>query len=166
MVQFYTFACGCLIFPISFIKETVFSPWHSIGSFALNELAIHVRVYSQAHNSVSLIYVPIVLIIIALCYSFKMGSIKPPALFFFLKIIFIIWCFFGFIHILGVFPDDKVIKNLPANAEDARDAGSIPGLGSSPGAGNGNLLQYSCLENPMERGAWRATVHRVAKSWT
>ena len=127
MVQFYTFACGCLIFPTSFIKETVFSPCHTIGSFALNELTIHVRVYSQAHNSVSLIYVP-ALIIIALCYSFKLGSIKPPALFFFLRVIFIIWCFFGFIYILGVFPDDTVIKNLPANEEDARDAGLIPGF--------------------------------------
>ena len=107
---------------------------------------------------------PVVLIIIAFCCSFKLGSIKPPALFFFLRIIFIIWCFFGFIHILGGFPDDTVIKTLPANAEDARGAALIPGLGSSPGVGNGNLLQYSCLENPMERGAWRATVHGVAKS--
>ena len=64
------------------------------------------------------------------------------------------------------FPGGAVVKNSPASVGDARDAGSIPGLGSSPGAGNGNLLQYSCLENPMERGAWRATVHRVAKSWT
>ena len=46
------------------------------------------------------------------------------------------------------------------------DLGSIPGLGRSPGGGHGNPLQYSCLENPMDRGAWRATVHGVAKSWT
>ena len=46
------------------------------------------------------------------------------------------------------------------------DLGSIPGLGKSPGGGHGNLLQYSCLENSMDRGAWRATVHGVAKSWT
>ena len=46
------------------------------------------------------------------------------------------------------------------------DLGSNPGLGRSPGEGNGNPLQYSCLENPMDRGAWQATVHRVAKSWT
>ena len=59
-----------------------------------------------------------------------------------------------------------VVKNLPANAGDIRDTGSIPGLGRSPGEGNGYLLQYSCLENPMDRGAWWATVHRVAKSWT
>ena len=58
------------------------------------------------------------------------------------------------------------VKNLPANAGDARGMGSIPGLGRSAGEGNGNPLQYSCLENPMEGGAWRATVHRVAKSWT
>ena len=59
-----------------------------------------------------------------------------------------------------------VVKNLPANAGDARGMGSIPGLGRFPGEGNGNPLQYSCLENPMERGAWRAIVHRVAKNWT
>ena len=53
-----------------------------------------------------------------------------------------------------------------ANAGDARDMGSIPGLGRSPGVENGKPLQYSCLENSMDRGAWRATVHGVAKSWT
>ena len=51
-----------------------------------------------------------------------------------------------------------MVKNLPANAGDARGAGSIPGLGRSPGEGNGNPLQFSCLENPMDRGAWWATV--------
>ena len=56
-------------------------------------------------------------------------------------------------------------KNPPANVGDAEDMGSVPGLGRSPGGGNGNPLQYSCLENSMGRGAWRATVHRVAKSW-
>ena len=55
-----------------------------------------------------------------------------------------------------------MIKNLPANAGEIRDAGSIPGLGRSPGRGHGNPLQYSCLENPMDRGAWRATVHGFA----
>ena len=54
-----------------------------------------------------------------------------------------------------------MVKNLPANA---RDAGLVPGLGRSPGEGYGNPLQYSCLENPMNRGAWWATVHRVAES--
>ena len=53
-----------------------------------------------------------------------------------------------------------------ASACDAEDPGSIPGLGRSPGEGNGNPLQYSCLENPMDRGAWRTTVHGVAKSQT
>ena len=57
-----------------------------------------------------------------------------------------------------------VVKSLPANAEDTGDAGSIPGSGRSPGGGHGNALQYSCLENPMGRGAWWATVCRVAKS--
>ena len=59
-----------------------------------------------------------------------------------------------------------MVKNLLANAGDIRNAGLIPGSGRFPGEGNGNPLQYSCLENPMDRGAWRATVHRVAKSQT
>ena len=59
-----------------------------------------------------------------------------------------------------------VVKNPAANAGDIRDAGSIPGSGRSPGAGNRNPLQYSCLENPRDRGAWPATVHRVAKTPT
>ena len=59
-----------------------------------------------------------------------------------------------------------VVKNLPANAGDIRDPGSIPGLGRSSGEGHGNPLQYSCLENPMDRGAWWATIHGVAKSQT
>ena len=54
-----------------------------------------------------------------------------------------------------------VVKNLPGNAADIRDAGSIPGSERSPGEGNGNPLPYSCLENPMDRGAWRATVYGV-----
>ena len=57
-----------------------------------------------------------------------------------------------------------VVKDLPANAGDTRDMGSTPGLGRSPEGGHDNPLQYSCLENPMDRGAWRATVHRVTKS--
>ena len=59
-----------------------------------------------------------------------------------------------------------MIKNLPANTGDTRDEGSIPGSGRSPGEENGNPLQYSCLENPMDRIAWWATVHRVTKSRT
>ena len=59
-----------------------------------------------------------------------------------------------------------VVKKLPANAGDTRDAGLIPGSGRSPGEGNGKPRQYTCLENPMDRGAWWATVHRVAKSQT
>ena len=57
-----------------------------------------------------------------------------------------------------------VVKNLPANAGDMRDAGLIPGSGRSPGGGQGNTLQYSCLENPMDRGAWWAAVHEVINS--
>ena len=59
-----------------------------------------------------------------------------------------------------------MVKNLPANAEDTRDVGSIPGLGRSPGVGNDNLLQYSCLENSMGRGVWWPRVHGVAESDT
>ena len=59
-----------------------------------------------------------------------------------------------------------MIKNLPANAGDVRDMGPVLGLGRSPGGGHGNPLQYSCPENPMDRGAWRATVHRLTKSQT
>ena len=57
------------------------------------------------------------------------------------------------------------VKNPPTNAEDARDTPSVPILGRSSGEGNGNPLQYSCLENSVDRGAWPATVHWVAKSW-
>ena len=57
-----------------------------------------------------------------------------------------------------------MVKNPPANAGDARDVGLIPGLGKTSREGNGNLLQYSCLENSMDRGAWWATVHRVTKN--
>ena len=58
------------------------------------------------------------------------------------------------------FPDGSAVKNLPANA---RDVGSVPGWGRSPGEGNGNPLQYSCLGNSMDREAWWATVHGVAR---
>ena len=57
-----------------------------------------------------------------------------------------------------------VVKKPPANAGDIRDTGSIPGLGRSPGEGHGNLLHYSSLENPMDRGAWQPMVHRFAES--
>ena len=64
------------------------------------------------------------------------------------------------------FPGGSVVKNLPVNAGDTNDLGLIPELGRSPGVGNGNLLQNSCLENSMDRGAWWAIVQGVAKSWT
>ena len=59
-----------------------------------------------------------------------------------------------------------MVKNPPANAGDGRDPGSIPGSGRSLGGGHGNPLQYSCLENPMDRETWKAAVHGVAQSWT
>ena len=59
-----------------------------------------------------------------------------------------------------------VAKSLPANAGDIRGTGSVPGLGRSPGGGHGNPFQYSFLENPMDSGAWVATVHRTAQNWT
>ena len=64
------------------------------------------------------------------------------------------------------FPGGAAVKNLPANAGDTRDPGSSPGSGRSHGVGNGNPLQYSCLENPMDRGDWRATIYEVTKSQT
>ena len=77
-----------------------------------------------------------------------------------------IWC--GLTISLGSIWASQVVKNPPANAGDARNVGSIPGcgLGRPPGVGNGNLIQYSCLENSMDRGAWWAIVHGVAKSQT
>ena len=59
-----------------------------------------------------------------------------------------------------------VVKNPPASAGDVRHMGSVPGLGTSPGKGNGNPLQYSCLKSFIDRGARQATVHSVVKSWT
>ena len=61
------------------------------------------------------------------------------------------------------FPGGASGKNLPASAGDLRDAGSIPESGKSPGGGRGNPLQYPCLENPMDRGVWKAIVHGVAR---
>ena len=68
----------------------------------------------------------------------------------------------GGTHDQGAF----LVTHLLSSARDVRDTGLIPGLGRSPGGGRGNPLQYSCLENPMDRGAWRAIVHGVAKSQT
>ena len=64
------------------------------------------------------------------------------------------------------FPDGSVVKKPPASSGDAGDTGSIPGSGRSPGGRHGSLLPYSCLENPMDRGAWQAIVQRITKSWT
>ena len=64
------------------------------------------------------------------------------------------------------FSGGSVDKESACNAGDAEDIGLIPGSGRSPGGGHGNLLQYSCLENPTDRGTWRAAIHRIPKSWT
>ena len=64
------------------------------------------------------------------------------------------------------FPGGSVVKNLPASKGDVGDTGSVLPTGRSPGEGDGNLLQYSCLENPRDRGAWQTTVHEVTKSQT
>ena len=69
-------------------------------------------------------------------------------------------------YVWGASQVAPVVENLPASAGDLRDVGSIPGSGRSPGEGNGNPLQYSCLENPIERGAWRAAVQGLVKSRT
>ena len=76
------------------------------------------------------------------------------------------WYFVYNLNIVGDSQVVLVVKNLPANAGEESDMGLIPGLGRFPGVGNGNPLQYSCLENSMDRGAWQATVHRLTKSQT
>ena len=77
--------------------------------------------------------------------------------------VFVFFFSFNTTKITRGFPGYSLVKNLPANTGDT---GLIPGSGRSPGEENGNPLQYSCLGNPMDRGAWRATVHGVTKSWT
>ena len=71
----------------------------------------------------------------------------------------------GAVKVRG-FPGGSAGKESACNAEDGGDSDSTPGPGRSPGGGHGNLLQYSYLKNPMDRGAWRAIVHRIALSWT
>ena len=77
------------------------------------------------------------------------------------------WWSNGTITLVPGFPGGTLVaENLPASGGDGGDLGLIPGSGRSPGGGHDNPLRYSCLENPMDRGAWRATIHRVAKSRT
>ena len=71
-----------------------------------------------------------------------------------------------FIHFIASPVSGSAVKNPPANIGDTRDKGPIPGSERSPVGGNGNPLQYSCLENPIYRKAWRARVYEVTKSWT
>ena len=72
----------------------------------------------------------------------------------------------GSLILMRSFIQGSPVKKLTANAGDARDSGSIPELGRSPGVGNGSSFQYSCMENSMDRGIWQTTVHGVAKSQT
>ena len=72
----------------------------------------------------------------------------------------------GLTPVIRGFPGGSVVKNPPSNAGDPGDAGLIPGLGKSSAGGNGTPLQYSCLENPTDRGAWQDTVYGVTKSQT
>ena len=76
-------------------------------------------------------------------------------------------CFFKILtHLIISFPGSVVVKNLPANARDIKEVGSIPRLGWSPGGGHGNPFQYSCLENLMDREAWKACIQRITKNQT
>ena len=77
--------------------------------------------------------------------------------------VFSLWCLFMVILMLSAALVPQMVKNPSANAGDP---GLVPGLGKSPGGGYGNPLQYSCLENPVDRGSWRAAVHGVTKSQT
>ena len=79
--------------------------------------------------------------------------------------VFIYVCVCVCVCVYTGFPSGSVMKNPPANARDTRNAGLIPGWWRSPGERNGNPLQYSCLGNPMDRGAWQVIVHRVTKNW-
>ena len=84
----------------------------------------------------------------------------------FCRVLFLTFSFFHWWSLLnGDFPGGTCGKEPSVSAGDVRDVGLFPGLGRSRGEGHGNPLQYSCLENPMDRGAWLAMVHRVAKSW-
>ena len=78
---------------------------------------------------------------------------------------YILWCIWWYM-VYFWHPCGAVVENPFASAKDVRDVGSVPGLGRSPGAGNGNPLQYSCLDNFMDRGAWQAVVHGITKSQT
>ena len=80
-------------------------------------------------------------------------------------LVFLIWVMAGgdYNHLRGCFPDGSAGKEPICNAKDTGDTGSIPRSRGAPKGGNGNSLQYSCLKNPMDRGAWWATVHGVAR---
>ena len=75
-------------------------------------------------------------------------------------------CILPSIYLLWGFPVGSVIKKIPSDTGEAGDVGLIPGSGRTPGGGNGSLLQYSCLENRIDRGPWQATTYRDANSWT
>ena len=93
-------------------------------------------------------------------YSLEKEKKARLMIFFLFLTIFLLICLLSKISALNGFPGGSMVKNLLANEGDV---GLIPESGRSPGKGNGNSLRYSCLENPMDRGAWRTTVHRAAE---
>ena len=115
----------------------------------------------------------IIFLLTLLCFFFHPISLKDPDIISSLhQLGMLCTLIYSLIHQSLVDPCDTpeasqvalVVKNLLANAGDVRDTGLIPGSGRSPQGGHGNPLQYSCLENPMDRGAWWATAHRIAES--
>ena len=109
------------------------------------------------------------------CLSSCQGPVQPGGTLKRTRLANQIWLAWGwagcwgkaFIGGIWGFPDDSVGQESTCDVRrDAGDSGSIPGLGRSPGQGNGNPFYYSCLKNPMDRGAWWATVHEVAANWT
>ena len=128
--------------------------------FLLLQFHVPVDCHMFSHSSVMLC--PF-LKLFSLCVSFWLISIVMSLNSFIFSYIISNLCYF---YPVWVFPIDSVVKNPLTNAGDAENSSLIPELEKSPGVGNGNLLQYSCLESSMDRGTWWATVQRVTKIWT
>ena len=125
-------------------------------------LQIHVPVDCRMFSHSSVMLCPF-LKLFSICASFRLISIVMSFNSFIFSYIISNLCYF---YPVWVFSSDSVVKNPPANAEDAENSSLILELERSPGGGNGKLLQYSCLENSIYRGFWWAVVHGVAKRWT